>query len=979
MYALAIAVLLQLGLFEGVGRARDDEYKCLVCGDQIVGRSEIELHIRAHFLDEPDVGETPSGAASPGRATRDRVVRSDIDEQKDVDSAPYQAGPTATPQIGAAGDMESLVSQISSNPALAKMLSDALEQVARNEREAAPPLEEVPSPELESLTLDQATLRRSAELHDLGDAGLGDDAAQDDDVIALPPPVISDDAAPSAWIVADDEDAQVPPERRDLTEPSPDELAESRKRREAFERLKAQAAEHQPEPVSEPESFDPSALPVEPPPIQVPEEDAPAGGLAPADIEAEIRRAAFRWVQDEKADDPTDDPQGPDSKAEQQRQELESILGESIAAAPDAPGIGSDTPNAGTDDPPDDTTSIADERRAEFERFRLGMDAGAQETVSPYAAEDANDEVELPGGVWPAGPAEDPESEDWHNAFERLASEREKPDDLEAPEGTAEPEPSDPSGVTPGDEPNDSSPVPEEDDLDLGSWHDAFQKLTAERGTADVEQDAPSQEEPPAGENDEGLTTAFESETLDEGVGTEIGTTEVDDDATSTFPVDVGSSDEGAARREEFARLQQQASEPDESPPSSESALRMAEFERLRREVLEVGPPAAPTPPEPTDMPDDDAMLGGDEQPDEGAAVAEASLDVAELDASSDMVSPAEMEEVDGEEQGNGARRSFSLDSLGGRVSLASWGMKGRELISRISTSKPQETTSITVEHGFIKLLVTRGMDVLDYRIVPANPVLFREGMISDASRMAALLKRALQDLDGDHRRVLAAVPGYQTNLRRLELPNVRKMDPSVAIPSEARRTMGVSPESSHLSWRPLPGAADSSNWLVVSATNRSVSSISAMADGAGLSMKAVELRPFAVARATNQPDAVFAWTAADGCDAVVVRDWVPLTYQSAYWGAGSEVQPPDLVNRITEVVESTIAAHDVEAPELSVSKDMPLFVYGSPTGRDETVGVRVAQNVGMATQEPDVPLNVPDGFPVRELIVNIGLSLWED
>ena len=143
--------------------------------------------------------------------------------------------------------------------------------------------------------------------------------------------------------------------------------------------------------------------------------------------------------------------------------------------------------------------------------------------------------------------------------------------------------------------------------------------------------------------------------------------------------------------------------------------------------------------------------------------------------------------------------------------------------------------------------------------------------------------------------------------------------------------------------------------------------------------MKAVELRPFAVARATNQPDAVFAWTAADGCDAVVVRDWVPMTYQSAYWGAGSEVQPPDLVNRITEVVESTIAAHDVDAPELSVSKDMPLFVYGSPTGRDETVGVRVAQNVGMATQEPDVPLNVPDGFPVRELIVNLGLSLWED
>lgn len=973
------AVLLQLGLFEIVGRARDDEYRCLVCGDQIVGRSEIERHIRAHFLDEIDAAEAPRDAASP-----DRVVGSEANEQPDVESAPYSASPAATPQVGAAGDMESLVSQIRSNPALAKMLSDALDQVARNEREVQAAPEEDSRPELESLTLDQARLRRPAETHDHSNAGLGDDNILGD-AIVLPPPEIVYDAAPPAWITADEEDALGPPERRGLTEPSPDELAESRKRREAFERLKAQAAEHQSEPVVEPEIWEPPSPPVEPPPIHVPAEEAPVGGLAPAEVEAEIRRAAFKWVQDEKVDDPADDSQESDSKAEQQRHELESILGESITAAPDAPGVDSDTPTASSEDSPDDAASIADDRRAEFERFRLGMDAGVRETVSPYKTEDANDEIETPGGVWPAGPAEDPESQDWHNAFERLASERGKSDDLEAPEVVADPGQTDPAGVPTSDEDGSASPGPEDDDLDLGSWHDAFQKLTAERGSTDAEPDAPPQQEPSTEEVDDGLTTTFEPETLGDSPGSQAGTTEVDDDSTSTFPVAEGAPDEGAARLEELARLQQQVSEPDEPPPSSESALRMAEFERLRQEALEGGPPAAQTPPEPASATDTDAILGGHGlptmPPDEAAAamVADATLEGTELDAPPGVVTAAEPDEMDVEEEAGDARRSFGLGSLGGRVSLAAWGMKGRELFSRISTSKPVETTSIAVEHGFIKLLVTRGMDVLDYRIVPANPVLFREGMISDASRMAALLKRALQDLDGDHRRVVAAVPGYQTNLRRIELPNVRRMDPKVAIPSEARRTMGVSPENSHLSWRPLPGAADSSNWLVVSATNRSVSSISAMADGAGVSMKALELRPFAVARATNQPDAVFAWTAADGCDAVVVRDWVPMTYQSAYWGAGSEVQPPDLVNRITEVVESTIAAHNVEAPDLSVSKDMPLFVYGSPTGRDESVGVRVAQNLGMATQEPEIPLNIPDGFPVRELIVNIGLSLWED
>jgi hypothetical protein len=55
------------------------------------------------------------------------------------------------------------------------------------------------------------------------------------------------------------------------------------------------------------------------------------------------------------------------------------------------------------------------------------------------------------------------------------------------------------------------------------------------------------------------------------------------------------------------------------------------------------------------------------------------------------------------------------------------------------------------------------------------------------------------------------------------------------------------------------------------------------------------------------------------------------------------------------------------------------VFRPRSPTGRDESIGTRVAQNVGMSNQEPEIPLNVPDGFPVRELIVKFGLSLWED
>ena len=102
------------------------------------------------------------------------------------------------------------------------------------------------------------------------------------------------------------------------------------------------------------------------------------------------------------------------------------------------------------------------------------------------------------------------------------------------------------------------------------------------------------------------------------------------------------------------------------------------------------------------------------------------------------------------------------------------------------------------------------------------------------------------------------------------------------------------------------------------------------------------------------------------------------MTYQAAYWGAGASLESTDLVNRITEVVESNVNAHDLENSEMPVSEDTPLFVYGTPTKEDDDIAQRVARNLRRPTQEPETPLDLPDDFPVDDFIVNIGLSLWQ-
>ena len=44
-------LLLELGLFEMVGGAKNQEYRCLVCGDRVINRSVVETHVKRHYIE----------------------------------------------------------------------------------------------------------------------------------------------------------------------------------------------------------------------------------------------------------------------------------------------------------------------------------------------------------------------------------------------------------------------------------------------------------------------------------------------------------------------------------------------------------------------------------------------------------------------------------------------------------------------------------------------------------------------------------------------------------------------------------------------------------------------------------------------------------------------------------------------------------------------------------------------------------------
>ena len=54
-YSQEPSLILELGLYEMVGKLVDDEFKCLVREDRVSTRQETDRHLLRHFLEQEDV------------------------------------------------------------------------------------------------------------------------------------------------------------------------------------------------------------------------------------------------------------------------------------------------------------------------------------------------------------------------------------------------------------------------------------------------------------------------------------------------------------------------------------------------------------------------------------------------------------------------------------------------------------------------------------------------------------------------------------------------------------------------------------------------------------------------------------------------------------------------------------------------------------------------------------------------------------
>lgn len=294
----------------------------------------------------------------------------------------------------------------------------------------------------------------------------------------------------------------------------------------------------------------------------------------------------------------------------------------------------------------------------------------------------------------------------------------------------------------------------------------------------------------------------------------------------------------------------------------------------------------------------------------------------------------------------------------------------------RLPFTSEKKKVSISIEGTTLRIIACEGKRITKWANLPFNPTLLRNGFIANPKDMSQVIKNALNGKDLKQKKVIVALPGFQSLSRIITLPRARDVNPKVVIPREAIRLMPVSMENSSIFWQALKKEKTQQSFFVLAVPKQPLLRLVETIRLAGLKPSKVDIAPLALARAVNQSDAIIANAENNGIDIVIVRDHIPYVMRSVF--SGEETIPLEsLAPRVVEELGINIGYYNDNNRDNPLPSNLPVYLCGA-CAIDPDLPSMVQREIGYPVGELKSTLRTPRDFPTAQMMVNIGLILKE-
>jgi type IV pilus assembly protein PilM len=287
---------------------------------------------------------------------------------------------------------------------------------------------------------------------------------------------------------------------------------------------------------------------------------------------------------------------------------------------------------------------------------------------------------------------------------------------------------------------------------------------------------------------------------------------------------------------------------------------------------------------------------------------------------------------------------------------------------------KGERIISISIEGTDVRIVHSFGISIESWDSVAFDPQVLKVGQIADPDGLGAVIRSAMEGRDVVKSQVVCAMPGLRSVSRVISIPRVGKKELPTVVPREVNKLMTISEEDNYLQWQELPSETDQMQIFVLAIPKEPLMTFLDALKIAGLYPTALDLKPLALVRAVNQKDAVIATGESNSMELVIVVDDIPVLIRSVFLGEGVVTQDY-AVGRISDELGRTILTYNEINKDNPLDPEIPVYLSGAAAG-----GVPFALNVaaltGRTVQPLEPPVLYPEGFPIADFMVNVGLIL---
>ena len=282
---------------------------------------------------------------------------------------------------------------------------------------------------------------------------------------------------------------------------------------------------------------------------------------------------------------------------------------------------------------------------------------------------------------------------------------------------------------------------------------------------------------------------------------------------------------------------------------------------------------------------------------------------------------------------------------------------------------------AFTIESMTLRLLVFSGRKIESWYSVPLSPDMVREGLITGPEGVGSVMAEAIRENGIPNRGVVCALPSTGSATQTLTLPGVKKGKMREMIGREIKRIMPSSADVDFVYWQQLPREEVQKQQVYALAVPRSnITSVMEACRAAGVTMRGMELKPFALVRAVNCKSGIIVHAEVDSIEVVVVDKSFPGLFRSIPVKDADPTLEVASENLLREL-PFTIDYYNRTYRESQLDSETVVYFSGE-LALDPKLAMEITQATGREVVGVELPEEYPPNFPLAQFLTNVGLML---